>query len=238
MEWSIEAVSDIGDWFRQIKSAGVRRQLQKRKNCYISGRSNVDYDSCTFEGDNQVGKFSILHHCFLGKGSYVSESSVLERMKIGRYCSIGPHVHVIHGKHPTRGYVSTHPVFYAKETPVKKSFVKENRFEEFVYADKERKLFVEVGNDVWIGDGVSIMEGVRIADGTIIAAGAVVVKDTQPYEIIGGNPAKHIRYRFEQEDIDFLLDIQWWKHDEEWIRQYADEFDNIKKLKSVLLKEK
>lgn len=238
MERGIKAVSDIGDWVRQVKSAGVRRQLQKGKNCHISGRSNVDYRSCVFEGDNQVGKFSILHHCFLGKGSYVSESSVLERMKVGRYCSIGPHVHVIHGKHPTREYVSTHPVFYTTATPICKSYVKTDRFEESDYVDKEKQLFVEVGNDVWIGDGASIMEGVRIADGTIIAAGAVVVKDTQPYEIIGGNPAKHIRYRFEQEDIDFLLDIQWWKHDEEWIRQYADEFDNIKKLKSVLLKEK
>lgn len=231
-------MSDIGDWYRQIKSVTIRKKLKQEKRCYISARSNVDYGTCVFEGNNQIGKFTIMHHCIMGLGSYVSESSVLERVEIGRYCSVGPHVHIINGRHPARDYVSTHPVFYAKETPIKKSFVKENRFEEFVYADKERKLFVEVGNDVWIGDGASIMEGVRIADGTIIAAGAVVVKDTQPYEIIGGNPAKHIRYRFEQEDIEFLLDIQWWKHDEEWIRQYADEFDNIKKLKSVLLKEK
>lgn len=231
-------MSDIGDLYRQIRSAGIRKKLQKEKNCHISGKSMVDYKTCIFEGDNQVGKFSILHHCTLGRGSYVSESSVLERMQIGRYCSIGPHVHVVHGRHPSREYVSTHPVFYAKHTPINKSYVTENSFEEFVYADKEKELYVTVGNDVWIGDGALLIEGVHIADGTIIAAGAVVVKDTEPYAVVGGNPAKHIRYRFREDDISFLLNLEWWNKGEEWITKNAGHFRHVDILKEAVLRER
>lgn len=231
-------MSDIGDLYRLLKSAGIRKKLKKGKNCHISGKSIVDYKTCFFEGDNQVGKFSILHHCVLGRGSYVSESSVLERMQIGRYCSIGPHVHVVHGRHPSREYVSTHPAFYAKQTPIYKSYVAENSFEEFVYANKEKQLYVTVGNDVWIGDGALLMEGVHIADGTIIAAGAVVVKDTEPYSIVGGNPAKCIRYRFGESDISFLLNLEWWNKGEDWITQNAGYFKHIDILKEIASRER
>jgi virginiamycin A acetyltransferase len=67
-----------------------------------------------------------------------------------------------------------------------------------------------VGNDVWIGYESLIMPGVHIGDGAIIAARSVVVSDVEPYTIIGGNPAKPIRRRFEQAVIDELLGIAWW----------------------------
>jgi acetyltransferase-like isoleucine patch superfamily enzyme len=83
---------------------------------------------------------------------------------------------------------------------------------------------VIIGNDVWIGDGALILSGVSIGDGAIIAARAVVTKDVQPYEIVGGNPAKHIRYRFSKAQIEKLLMIHWW----EWpIEKIQAEFDLI-----------
>ena len=91
-----------------------------------------------------------------------------------------------------------------------------------------------MGNDVWIGDGVKIMEGVTIADGTIVAAGANVVKDTEPYSIVGGNPARPIRYRFNEEQIKFLLDLKWWNKPENWIDEYAKYFDNIATLQEQI----
>lgn len=227
-------MSDIGDWYRQIKSARVRGKLKKEKNCHISGRSIIDYASCDFEGDNQVGKFSIMHHCTMGRASYVSENSVLERVQIGRYCSIGPNVHVVHGRHPAREWVSTHPVFYAVDTPIDKSYVEKNCFDEYVYADTDNKMYVMMGNDVWIGDGVMLMEGIHIADGTIIAAGAVVVKDTEPYSIIGGNPAKLIRYRFNEKEIEFLKELQWWNKEEEWIKRHAKYFGQVRELRGFI----
>ncbi len=78
---------------------------------------------------------------------------------------------------------------------------------------------VVVGNDVWIGYNATIMAGVTIGDGAIIAANAKVVKNVEPYTIVGGNPAKIIRKRFSETHIKLLLEIQWWNWDIEKITE-------------------
>jgi virginiamycin A acetyltransferase len=70
-----------------------------------------------------------------------------------------------------------------------------------------------VGNDVWIGYNATIMSGIVIGDGAIIATNATVTKDVAPYTIVGGNPAKEIRKRFDEDTIKKLLAIQWWNWD-------------------------
>lgn len=67
-----------------------------------------------------------------------------------------------------------------------------------------------IGNDVWIGHNATIMAGVTIGDGAIIAANSTVVKDVEPYSIVGGNPAKEIKKRFAEDEIARLLKLQWW----------------------------
>ena len=74
----------------------------------------------------------------------------------------------------------------------------------------ECKGDIHVGNDVWIGANTIIMSGVKIGDGAVIANNSHVVKDIEPYTIVGGNPAKVIRKRFSDEVINKLLDIKWW----------------------------
>ncbi len=74
-----------------------------------------------------------------------------------------------------------------------------------------------IGNDVWIGYEAVIMPGVQVGDGAIIAAKSVVVGDVSPYTIVGGNPAKHIRQRFEDDVIHALLEVAWWHWDIEKI---------------------
>jgi len=69
---------------------------------------------------------------------------------------------------------------------------------------------VTIGNDVWIGTNVTIMSGVTIGDGAVLAANSHVVKDVPAYAIVGGNPAKVIKYRFTEEQIKGLLKLQWW----------------------------
>ncbi len=69
---------------------------------------------------------------------------------------------------------------------------------------------INIGNDVWIGHNATIMAGVTIGDGAIIAANSTVVKDVEPYAIVGGNPAQEIRKRFSADKIEKLLDIKWW----------------------------
>jgi len=69
---------------------------------------------------------------------------------------------------------------------------------------------VVIGNDVWIGSGVTLMSGVSLGDGAVIAANSHVVRNVSPYSIHGGNPARHIRYRFDPEIIEKLLALCWW----------------------------
>lgn len=188
----------------------------------------------TFEGANSVGKLSTVVKSEVGFGTYVSSYCKLFNCKVGRYCSISQKVQVVFGNHPTKTFVSTHPSFYSTETPTGFTFSDVGRFEEYSYADDARKYFVEIGNDVWIGYNVLIMSGVHIGDGAIIATGAVVTKDVPPYSIVGGVPARVIKYRFCEDDIDFLLALKWWDKDIEWIKKNVTLFDDISQLRKGL----
>ncbi len=87
-----------------------------------------------------------------------------------------------------------------------------------------RKASIIIQNDVWVGYGVTIMAGVTLHNGCVVAAGSVVTKDVPPYAIVGGNPAKIIRYRFDPEIIDGLQKIAWWDWPNEWKNQRRDDF--------------
>ena len=80
---------------------------------------------------------------------------------------------------------------------------------------------VIIGNDVWIADNVTIMSGVTIGDGSVIACNSHVVKDVEPYTLVGGNPAKFIKYRFTKEQIEKLLQIKWWEWDDSKINKFV-----------------
>lgn len=181
-------------------------------------------ENTTFEGKNRIGKFSRVYDCYLGMGTYVAASSRLYKMKIGKFCSIGEEVKCITGTHPVGELISTHPCFYSPSTSFGNRFCK-NDFKEY----KEACLgyLYEVGNDVWIGSRVSILQGVKIGDGAIIAAGAVVTRDIEPYTIVGGVPAKVIKKRFNDEEIENLCKIKWWNFDELTLEKASGKMKNI-----------
>ena len=97
---------------------------------------------------------------------------------------------------------------------------------------------VTIGSDVWLGEGVTIMPGVTIGDGAVIATNSMIVSNVQPYAIVGGNPAKLIRYRFSPEIIEALLDLKWWELDDEIINYFLPlikskpTLENIAKIKN------
>lgn len=182
----------------------------------------------SFEGNNFLDSYSYIDNSHIGYATYIGAYSRIEKAIVGRYTSIGPHVYIVRGQHPTHKFVSTHPAFYAVNHVIELSYVEEQLFEEFRYI--QDGISVKIGNDVWIGDGAKIMEGVTIADGTIVASGAMVVKNTRPYSIVGGVPAKVLSYRFQEEEINFLLDLKWWNKGIEWIKDNAKYFDDIDKL--------
>jgi virginiamycin A acetyltransferase len=122
------------------------------------------------------------------------------RLFIGKYCSIAEGVKVWLGGNHNINYISTYPF----------GLVHRDKFRYVCPMQPSTKGNVVIGNDVWIGANATIMSGVNIGDGAVIANNSHVVKDVEPYSLVGGNPAKEIRKRFNKEDIEFLLDFKWW----------------------------
>jgi virginiamycin A acetyltransferase len=92
-----------------------------------------------------------------------------------------------------------------------------------------------IGNDVWIGHNASVMPGVTVGDGAVVATNSTVTKNVEPYSIVGGNPARLIKKRFPDEQIEVLLQIKWWNWEIEKITRYVDILtgNDVEKLKSL-----
>jgi len=217
----------------KIKMLIFRRKLQKSTDSFIARSSKIDFFT-KLEGNNLLDANSKLSHSEIGRCSYLGNGTYLDHCKIGRYTSIGPNVKNIVGQHPTTKFVSTHPVFYSDMKQIGFSYVEKSIFNEFRYADNEKKFYNIIGNDVWIGANVCILGGIKIGDGAVIAAGAVVTKDVPSYAIVGGVPAKIIRYRFTSEQIEWLLCFQWWNKEINWIKSNSRLFSDINKFREKL----
>lgn len=138
-------------------------------------------------------------------------------LRIGSFCSIASATIYLDGNH-TIGWMTTFPfarifddhAFYKQLGGLDGIDITE---------PPSTNGDVIIGNDVWIGEKVTIMSGVTIGDGAVLGTNAHVTKDVMPYEIVGGNPAKVIRKRFDMEIIDLLLKLRWWDLPIESIRE-------------------
>lgn len=154
----------------------------------------------TFFGGEEIGDFS-----YIGQFSYVSD-----KVKIGRFCSLAAGVKIYSSNHNLNS-VSTYPL-YAK-------------FYHDWKLDGQGKEIL-IGNDVWIGVNSIILPGVTIGDGAIIGAGSVVNKNIEPYAIYVGNPARFLRFRFTEGEIEQLRKIEWWNWDVNKIKAFSSKFYN------------
>ena len=127
-----------------------------------------------------------------------------DKLIIGKFCMIASDVtFIMNGANHLTDALSTYPFAIFGNGW-------EGAMEGKTYPSKGN---IEIGNDVWIGYKAMIMAGVTIGDGAIIASRSVVTKDVEPYSIVGGNPAKEIRKRFDQERIEQLMQLKWWDWD-------------------------
>jgi acetyltransferase-like isoleucine patch superfamily enzyme len=151
----------------------------------------------TYENENiSVGEFTygLPQIAAWGEGA---------KLKIGKFCSIADEVCFVLGGEHRHDWITTYPFSALTE---KFSYIK---------GHPKSKGDIIIGNDVWIAKGAKIMSGVNIGDGAVVGAYSLIVKDVPPYAIVGGNPAKLIRFRFSEEVINKLLMTKWWDWDED-----------------------
>ena len=122
-------------------------------------------------------------------------------LTIGAFCSIADNVTVFLGGNHITDWITTYPFGHI--------FVDELGGGD-IQGHPVTKGDVIIGNDVWIGSGTTIMSGIHIGDGAVIAANSCVVKNVSAFEIVGGNPSRHIKMRFDEETINLLLNLRWW----------------------------
>lgn len=210
---------NIGFGSRVIDSTFEGANVEIGKNCYIKtstfGAAAIVKDDCAIFDSSFEKHTAVYPRCVLGDVkfdaySYVNEDSMMSGVSVGRFTCIGPHFLCGYGDHPTN-FVTTSPVFYSTRRQCGVSFAETSRYDE--------KRQTTVGNDVWIGARVFVRDGVTIGSGALIAAGAVVTNDVPEYAIVGGVPAKLIRYRFADDAVAQLLEIKWWNWSEEKLRE-------------------
>lgn len=166
--------------FRKIKKPAIKR--------------------CKRGKDTAIESGSLVINVSIGSHSYCGYNCKILNTTIGRFCSIGDNVSIGLSNH-RMDLLSTSPCFSEKKDSVKFKTYKGKSISD---------ITTTIGNDVWIGEKVLIKAGLSLGDGCIVGMGSVVTKDVPPYTIVAGNPAKIIKYRFEDSVVQKLLKYKWW----------------------------
>lgn len=201
----------------------------------------------TLDGNISVGDHSAIMHARMSGdieiGRYTTfngpESDItarIHKVSIGNFCSIARNCTIQEFNHITDRCTT----YY-----INRNLLDASRRQEYIWSgseaeDIESRGPVILGNDVWIGTQSIILSGVSIGNGAVISANSTVTKDIPPYAIAAGSPAKIIRFRFTDEIIEHLEQLEWWNWNDETIRNNADLFNGpltMEKIKHVTIQQ-
>lgn len=216
------------------------------KNCKIFRFSKVDHSELNVEcvvGDmsrsihsmmgvfTKIDRFSLLYFSSMDNYSYAGAYDMLMHTNIGKFCAISWGVTIGPSEHDF-SRITNHDFLYNETYGIK--------IDGKVEAYDRFKKTSKVGNDVWVGANSTILRGVIIGDGAVIGANSIVTKDVPPYAIVAGNPAKIIKFRFDELEIKNLLELKWWEFPIEIIEKYSQLFSgkDVQKLIDTLGREK
>lgn len=193
-----------------------------KENCIIGENTRVRN---TILGDYvSIERNNLILDSTIGAYTYTGPFDMIFKTSVGKFCSISYGVTIGPPEHDY-SKLTTHPFIYDKRF---------NFFEteELLKVSKFDKS-CNIGNDVWIGCNVTILRGVKIGNGAVIGANSLVNKDVPPYAIVGGVPARIIKYRFTTTQIEKIQSLEWWNWSIEEIRKNKDLFLNDMSLENL-----
>ncbi|MEI6321662.1 MAG: DapH/DapD/GlmU-related protein [bacterium] len=206
-------ITALKDWWRLSRLRSSYPTCRFYERVVIDRQSSLGGYNVFFEGTKVV-------ESTIGRHTYLQERSIVLQADVGNFCSLAMGSFIGLPQHSLQ-MVSSHPSFYLKNTPLVKTF----SAGDIATCSSPRTT---IGHDVWIGQNACIMAGLRIGCGAVIGAGAVVTKDVPDYAIVGGVPAKIIRYRFDEEIRSSLLKSVWWERPDIWIQEHISDFLSVK----------
>ena len=185
----------------------IDQEVKIKSSVRVEGYSGL-YGG-VYKGSVGAGSYSGL--CSIGAFSY-SYSALPEPMKIGRYCSISTGLVILDSHHPM-DLVTTSIITFRPNNLLVNEFITKEQTDQYNWHRFNGKKYPTLGNDVWIGRDVTLCMGITIGDGAVVAAGSLVTKNVPPYAVVGGNPARILKYRIKEHLIPEMNSIQWWSYD-------------------------
>lgn len=171
-------------------------------------------------GWTAVGARTTVVESTMGDYSYVVNDSSIVYSRIGKFCSIAAHTRLNPGNHPLERVALHHFTYRSKSYELGPE-------DDAAFFEWRRGHQVVLGHDVWIGHGATVLPGVSVGTGAAVGAGAVVSKDVPPFAVVVGVPAKVLRFRFEEEVREGLMELAWWDWDRDRLAGALEDFRGL-----------